>query len=65
MSIDVRLNNDGSSAAESGLSGNSKFKIPLISAKGMLINGTFKQVIVLVRYKGNPSAISRINLTVE
>jgi hypothetical protein len=65
VSIDVRLNNDGSSAAESGLSGNSKFKIPLISAKGMLINGTFKQVIVLIRYKGNPSSVSRINLTVE
>ena len=65
ISIDVNLNNDDNSSAQSGISGNSKFKIPLISAKGMLINGSFKQVIVLIRYKGNPSSVSRINLTVE
>ena len=63
QTLNIKTNNQTGNAFESGgvFSGTTKIKFPLISTQGPLItdagnsgNG-FKQVVVIVRYKGDPS----------
>jgi hypothetical protein len=63
VSLNIKTNNQTGNAFESGgvFGGSTKIKFPLISTQGPLItdagnsgNG-FKQVVVIVRYKGDPS----------
>jgi hypothetical protein len=62
---DVFLNNDGSSTVENGIDTDTRFVIPLISAKGMLINNSYQKIMVLIRYKGDPVPMTQMTISVS
>ncbi len=61
VDIDIRTNSGDGNGVENGISTNTRFIIPLLSARGTTIDSGISQIIVLVRYKGNPTPITRIN----
>ena len=61
VSIDIRSNNGSGNGVENGIGSNTRFIIPLLSPRNQVIDLSNSQIIVLVRYKGNPTPITRIN----
>ncbi len=61
VDIDIRTNSGDGNGVENGISTNTRFIIPLLSPRGTTIDSGISQIIVLVRYKGNPTPITRIN----
>ena len=56
--IDIGKNNE----AGSGLSGTT-YTMPLTSTKNQVLNGTYTDYIILVRYKGDPSPVTNITIS--
>jgi hypothetical protein len=61
VDIDVRTNSGDGNGVENGIGTNTRFIIPLLSPRGTTIDSGISQIIVLIRYKGNPTPITRIN----
>ena len=56
--IDIGKNNE----AGSGLSGTT-YTMPLTSTKNQVLNGTYTDYIILIRYKGDPSPVTNITIS--
>ena len=56
-SIDIKGNTNGGSITTTS------YNVPLISALNMGVNTSNPNVIVLIRYKGNPSPVENISIT--
>ena len=61
VEIDVRSNNGSGNGVENGIGSNTRFIIPLLSPRNQIIDKNNSQIILLVRYKGNPTPLTRIN----
>ena len=46
-----------------GSTNGTTYTVPLRSADGMILDGTYQDFIVIIRYKGDPTPVSSINIT--
>ena len=60
VNIDVGINFGGSKA---GSGGSASYSMPLTDTLNMLLNSTYRNYILLVRYKGDPTPLTNIGVS--